>query len=128
MPVKTKMPNSKNYPFTIRPLTVTDGGGYLIEYPDLPGCVSDGATIDEAIVNGQDAARSWLKTAAAHGDVIPEPQQPNMNYSGKWVMRVPKYLHRGLAQRAEQEGVSLNQFAATLLAHGLGQTDHIPKH
>jgi antitoxin HicB len=37
------------YAFTIRPLTAEEGGGYLIEYPDLLGCMSDGETVEEAI-------------------------------------------------------------------------------
>jgi antitoxin HicB len=36
--------NIDKYPFTIRPLSSEDGGGFLIEYPDLPGCHSDGDT------------------------------------------------------------------------------------
>jgi antitoxin HicB len=38
-----------DYPFTIRHLSTEDGGGYLIEFSDLPGCMSDGDTIQEAI-------------------------------------------------------------------------------
>jgi antitoxin HicB len=45
------------YRFTIRPLSENKGGGYLIEFPDLPGCMSDGETIEEAIVHGLDAMR-----------------------------------------------------------------------
>jgi antitoxin HicB len=44
------------YQFTIRPLTDDEGGGYLIEFRDLPGCISDGETIEEAIANGERAA------------------------------------------------------------------------
>ncbi len=47
-----------DYPVTIRPLTEDEGGGYLIEFPDLPGCISDGATPMAAIGNGADAVRS----------------------------------------------------------------------
>ena len=49
-----------DYPFAIRPLTKDKGGGYLIEFPDLPGCISDGDTVEEAIGNGQDAKRTWI--------------------------------------------------------------------
>ena len=37
------------YPFEIRQLSEEEGGGYLISFPDLPGCISDGETIEEAI-------------------------------------------------------------------------------
>ena len=43
------------YRFTMRPLTEEEGSGYLVEFPDLPGCMSDGETVEEAIVNGVDA-------------------------------------------------------------------------
>lgn len=61
------------YPFNISPLSAEEGGGYLIEFPDLPGCVSDGDTIDEAIANGKDALLCWIQTAKQHGDEIPVP-------------------------------------------------------
>jgi antitoxin HicB len=51
------------YSFIIRHLSSEDGGGYLIEFPDLPGCMSDGETIDEAIANGQDAIKTWIEVA-----------------------------------------------------------------
>jgi antitoxin HicB len=49
-----------DYPFAIRPLTAKEGGGYLIEFPGLPGCISDGETVEEAIANGEDAKRAWI--------------------------------------------------------------------
>jgi antitoxin HicB len=47
-----------DYPFQVRPLTDEEGGGYLIEFRDLPGCLSDGETIEDAIRNGH-GARIW---------------------------------------------------------------------
>ena len=61
------------YPFNISILPTEEGGGYLIEFPDLPGCISDGETIDEAIANGKDAMCCWIETAKHHGDEIPQP-------------------------------------------------------
>jgi antitoxin HicB len=52
-----------NYLFTIRQLSKEDGGGYLIEFPDLPGCMSDGETIEEAVANGHDAIICWINAA-----------------------------------------------------------------
>jgi antitoxin HicB len=45
------------YRFTVRPITATEGGGYLIEFPDLPGCMPDGETVEEVIANGTAAKR-----------------------------------------------------------------------
>jgi antitoxin HicB len=61
------------YRFTVRPLTEDEGGGYLIEFPDLPGCMSDGATIEDAITNGLDAMRGWIEAMRAEGHPIPAP-------------------------------------------------------
>ena len=61
------------YPFTIRPLTPEDGGGYLIEFPDLPGCMSDGETIEEAITHGIEAMEGWIEAVRAEGHPIPAP-------------------------------------------------------
>ncbi len=46
------------YPFTIHPLADEEGGGYLLEFPDLPGCMAGGETPEEAIREGEDALRS----------------------------------------------------------------------
>lgn len=60
------------YPFSITILPPEEGGGYLIEFPDLPGCISDGETIDETITNGKDAMVCWIETAKRYGDEIPQ--------------------------------------------------------
>jgi antitoxin HicB len=109
------------YRFAIRPLTVEEGGGYLIEFPDLPGCMSDGETIEQALANGAEAKRDWIAAMREAGRPIPPPAiDATEAYSGKWVLRTPKSLHRGLAERARQEGVSLNALAVAMLAQGLG--------
>ena len=109
-----------DYPFSIRALAEDEGGGYLIEFPDLPGCIADGATPEQAIREGKDALKSWLGTMQELGRPIPPPGSAG-RFSGKWVMRVPKSLHRRLAERARDEGVSLNGLATALLAEGLGR-------
>ena len=110
------------YRFTMRPRTAEEGGGYLIEYPDLPGCMSDGETIEEALANGAEAKRDWIAAMREAGRPVPPPTVNTIEaYSGKWVLRTPKSLHRSLAERARQEGVSLNALAVAMLAQGLGQ-------
>jgi antitoxin HicB len=110
------------YRFTVRPLREDEGGGWLVEYPDLPGCMSDGETIEEAITNGEDAKRCWIAAMKEAGRPIPPPSiEAAEGYSGKWQLRAPKSLHRRLAERARREGVSLNTLAVTLLAEGLGE-------
>lgn len=114
------------YPFTIRPLSRDEGGGYLIEFPDLPGCISDGETPEEAARNGEDAARSWIAAMLEAKRPIPKPSLREA-YSGKWQLRMPKSLHRRLAERARADGVSLNTLAVTLVAEGLGRRGSMGK-
>jgi antitoxin HicB len=109
------------YPITLRPLAKDEGGGWLAEFPDLPGCVADGATPEEAMKEAADAMRSWIKTAKAHGDAVPAPSPSAGRFSGRWLLRTPKTLHKRLSERARAEGVSLNTLAVTLLAQGLGE-------
>ena len=114
--------NIDKYGFTIRPLSSEDGGGFLIEYPDLPGCHSDGDTPEQAIVNGRDAVRSYLLSCRKHGDPIPKPSSPAMS-SGQFRLRMPKSLHARLAAQAESEGVSLNMLVVSAAAQALGRRE-----
>jgi len=106
-----------SYPFTIRPLDDSDGGGFAIEYPDLPGCISDGETPEEALRNGRDAVKAYLLSCAKHGDPYPKPGAA----SGQWRQRVPRSLHARLVAKARQEGVSLNSLVTAMIAEGLGR-------
>ena len=51
------------YAVHIEQLAESDGGGYLATVPDLPGCMSDGATPEEALKNVQEAIASWIEAA-----------------------------------------------------------------
>jgi antitoxin HicB len=116
-----------DYRFTVRALSDDEGGGYLVEFPDLPGCMSDGETVEEAVANGQDAKASWIAAMTEAARPIPPPTlEPTEPYSGKWQLRAPKSLHRKLAERAKREGVSLNTLAVALLAEGLGAKESPP--
>jgi antitoxin HicB len=63
------------YPVIVQPLSQEDGGGFLATVPDLPGCVSDGETPEEALANVQDAIAAWIEAAQDMGDRVPEPSK-----------------------------------------------------
>ena len=65
-----------DYPVLIEPLSVEDGGGYLATVPDLPGCMSDGDTREQAARNVDDAIAAWLEEAEGLGRPIPAPSHP----------------------------------------------------
>jgi len=113
------------YPFEIRLLSKDEGGGYLISFPDLPGCISDGETIEEATKNGADAVHSWIETAMSFNDPIPKPGTGQA--SGRFVQRLPKSLHARLSARAKQEGVSMNAFVTAIIAESLGKRESHPR-
>ena len=65
--------NDLAYPIVITPLAAEDGGGFAATVPDLPGCMSDGETPEEALVNVRDAIEAWIDMARELGHAIPVP-------------------------------------------------------
>jgi len=110
------------YPFEIRPLSAEEGGGFLISYPDFSDCISDGATVEEALANGKEALKATIATLKANALPVPAPNSGGVA-SGKFVARVPKTVHAQLATRAKAEGVSLNALVLTFIAEGLGRRE-----
>ena len=108
-----------DYPFEVRPLSAEEGGGFLISFPDFAECISDGESVDEAIVNGRDALKATVAALKAKKMSVPAPNSGGVA-SGKFVARVPKTVHAQLATRARAEGVSLNALVLTFIAQGLG--------
>jgi antitoxin HicB len=49
-----------------------DDGGYWVEVPSLPGCISEGDTRDEALENIKDAIEGYIASLQKHGDPIPD--------------------------------------------------------
>src|SRR5271166_1902607 len=103
-----------------RRLYQDDDHDWIVEIDDLPGCVADGKTPDEAISNSREAMRSWMESRITSGLDIPQPSIAE-EYSGHILLRMPKYVHRMLAIQAQQEGSSLNQYILSLLSYGCAQ-------
>lgn len=92
-----------------------DEGGFVVSFPDLPGCITCGETIESAIANAMDAKAEWLESALESGVVIHEPDSLS-DYSGQFKLRIPRSLHRSLAEHAVTEGISMNQYCVYLLS------------
>ena len=73
--MRRQMPGRLEYPVVIAPLSSDDGGGFSAIVPDLPGCMSDGDTPEQAIANVQDAIAAWIEAAQQLGRTIPRPSQ-----------------------------------------------------
>ncbi len=98
--------------------------GFVAEVRELPGCISQGESAEEAVANVHDAMAGWLSVALEDGREIPEPREPS-SYSGKFLLRIPRTLHAVLAHQAEEEGVSLNQFVSAALAYVAGERTRV---
>lgn len=92
-----------------------DEGGFVVSYPDLPGCISCGETIESAMQNALDAKRVWIEAALEENIVIQEPDSLE-NYSGQFKLRIPRSLHKSLAEHSKREGISMNQYCVYLLS------------
>lgn len=108
------------YTTQITEIAAEDGGGYLVEIPLLKGCTSDGETVAEALENIKDAKLEWFTYMLENDLPIPEPVDVS-KYSGKFVVRIPKSLHKAISEQSKIEGLSLNQYVANSLAYVAGQ-------
>lgn len=100
--------------FEISELPQREGGGFLVVFPELPGCMSDGATVEEAVFNAADAEQEWL-LASKEWEVEGKP--------AKIIARMPRWMYKGLQRSAQSEGVSVNTFVISILAKNLGAVD-----
>lgn len=106
-------------PYTIE-MHQSPVGGWFVRVKELRGCTSHGDTAEEAAVMIREAMELWLEVSLERGLPIPEPR-PQDDYSGKFVVRVPRSLHREVVEAAEEEGVSLNQYINVALARSVGR-------
>ncbi|HIY62904.1 MAG TPA: type II toxin-antitoxin system HicB family antitoxin [Candidatus Mediterraneibacter stercoripullorum] len=90
-------------------------GGYTVSFPELPGCITCGETIESALKNAEDAKKTWLEAVLEDGGEVPEPDSLK-DYSGQFKLRIPKSLHRSLAEHSKREGISMNQYCLYLLS------------
>ncbi len=93
-------------PYRMELIPDTAEGGYAVRYPELPGCVTCGDTMESAIKNAEDCKREWISAAIENGIAIPEPSSEE-DYSGQFKLRIPKSLHRSLAEHSKAEGIVL---------------------
>ena len=108
------------YPFIVRPLSEEDGGGWIVEFPDLKNCIGTGETEQAATMDALQAKMAWLTAVFEAGETVPEPGTGN-RYNGNFSLRMPKSLHRWVVETAEREGVSANQWVTHVLSMAKGK-------
>ena len=92
--------------------------GFIAVAPDLPGSSAFGASEAEAIAELDHAIEAWIEAARTAGNSVPRPSEPARQHSGKLLVRLPRTLHRDLANQADREGVSLNTLIVFVLSQG----------
>ena len=104
-----------NLPYRLEIVPDTEEGGYVALFPELPGCITCADTMEDVIKEAMDAKWAWLDAMIEMGADIPEPDGI-YEYSGQFKLRIPKSLHKKLAEHSKQEGVSMNQYCVYLLS------------
>ena len=104
-----------NMPYRMEIVPDTAEGGFIASFPELPGCITCGETVSAAVANAEEAKKEWLIAAMEDGIEIPSPDNAE-NYSGQFKLRLPKSLHKQLAEDAKRDGISMNQYCVYLLA------------
>lgn len=108
-------------PYKLEIVPDSTEGGYVASYPELRGCITVGDTLASVAANAEDAKREWIQAAMEEGIEIPEPLS-EAEYSGQFKLRIPKSLHRALAQHSKEEGISMNQYCLYLLTKNDAET------
>lgn len=115
--------NHMNLPYRIEIVKIPDekGGGFMARLPQFGrmAAIGDGETVDEALRNLEESKRALFETYISEGSEVPDPDTFEEDFSGRFVLRIPKYLHKDLAQRAKENDASLNSFAIALLSSAL---------
>lgn len=107
----------KKLPYTRMIQEMNDESGHYFygRILELDGCQSTGETIEELYDSLDEALEGYLEVKLENDMPIPDPINTE-EYSGKFVVRIPKTLHQRLIIEAKNEGVSLNQYAMYKLA------------
>ena len=103
------------YSFIINQVDDESGKYFVGRVLELDGLLGTGETYEEAYRDVKEAMESYIETKLSNGISIPLPID-SVEYSGKFVLRLPKTLHKMLSKKAKDEGVSLNQYALYKLA------------
>ena len=112
-------------PYKLEIVPDIDEGGFVARYPELPGCITVGDTLEAVVKNVNDAKIEWITAALEDGNTIPEPSSYD-DYSGQFKLRLPKSLHKLLADQSKEEGVSMNQYCVYLLS--MNNASNLYKH
>ena len=113
------MQQHPRYPVILRPLNTEDGGGWIAVVPDLPGCMSDGQTGEQAFTNVLGAIESWEEMVRSEGGALPDPDSFLANQ--QFASAVPEHFRPQLeqlvreVQAAQGEAIPREQIMASIM-------------
>jgi antitoxin HicB len=96
-----------------------DEGDIVATIDELDGCIAHGSDTTEALHNLREVQAMWLEAALTDGQEPPVPQIEDDLPSGKFVVRLPRSLHRKLNKLPKKDDVSLNQLMV------MAATEHV---
>ena len=100
-----------------------DEGDVIAAIAELDGCIAHGSNNAEALDHLREAQIGWIEAALAAGQDIPPPDIVEDLPSGKFVVRLPRSLHRRLNKLAKKDDVSLNQLVLVAVTEYLGRSE-----
>lgn len=98
---------------------IDDGeSGWTATVPELPGCGATAPTQIEVLTLVRESIHLWIQSQEKSGRTVPGPivSEP----SGKFTIRVPRWVHRQLKLLADVDGSSLNQYVSSVLTYWAG--------
>ncbi len=112
--------------YSFRVIWSPEDDAYVATSPEFEGVSGIGGTAESALHEARTALRLAIKTYQAEDWPLPPPETL-VEHSGQFRLRIPRSLHSRLVQRAADEGVSLNSYAISLLAEGVGAAEASPR-
>lgn len=70
-----------NYKYEIILYWSKEDEAYIAEVPELPGCMADGETYQEALENAETVIEEWIETARSKNRPVPEPKGGKLMYA-----------------------------------------------
>jgi predicted HicB family RNase H-like nuclease len=107
--------------YSFRVVWSKEDEAFIATCPEFEGLSAFGDTADRALAEAQVALSLMIEAYHAEGWELPAAASLS-SYSGQFRLRVPRSLHARLADAAEADGVSLNTYAVSLLAMGVGES------
>lgn len=108
--------NPQDYGITIRRIIDNNDACFEARIRELPDVAEYADSFEEAYALAVDAVETTAQALAEQGRSMPVPVQDENDFSGRITLRLPRTLHRSLSFIARDEGVSLNQFLASVLS------------